>query len=49
MQGVLEEAVADVCAGARVGISAASKTDAGTHAVGQVVHFDPTRALCSAL
>jgi tRNA pseudouridine38-40 synthase len=39
VQGVLEEALARLTAGPRVAVAAAGRTDAGVHALGQVVCF----------
>jgi len=44
VQGVLEAALAELL-GAPVGAAAAGRTDAGVHALGQVVAFDAPRAL----
>lgn len=43
VQDALERALAAI-AGARVGVVAAGRTDAGVHATSQVVHFDTTAA-----
>jgi tRNA pseudouridine38-40 synthase len=40
VQGVLEQALSNVADG-RVKLTCAGRTDAGVHATGQVVHFDP--------
>ena len=40
VQGVLEEALASVAGGRRVRITAAGRTDAGVHALDQVIAFD---------
>jgi len=42
VQQVIEEAIERFC-GERVAVFAAGRTDAGVHALGQVVHFDLTR------
>lgn len=44
VQGHLERALSDIC-DVNIPISAASKTDARTHALGQVFHFDPPNTL----
>jgi len=44
IQTVMENAVAQL-AGALVGCTAAGRTDAGVHALGQVVHFDLAREI----
>jgi tRNA pseudouridine38-40 synthase len=44
VQGTLEDAVEEM-AGARVVVRGASRTDAGVHALGQVVAFDPERTI----
>ncbi|HXY38328.1 MAG TPA: tRNA pseudouridine(38-40) synthase TruA, partial [Vicinamibacteria bacterium] len=40
VQGELEKALSRLAGGARVAVVAASRTDAGVHALGQVAHFD---------
>jgi tRNA pseudouridine38-40 synthase len=45
IQGVLETALSRLVGGERVAVVAAGRTDAGVHAVGQVVSFDLTRDL----
>lgn len=47
VQGELNAALADVV-GISVPTFAASRTDAGTHAIAQVVHFDAPRLFSSA-
>lgn len=47
VQGTFEDSLQEICE-ERTGTVAASKTDAGAHAVGQVVHFDPPRTLTGA-
>jgi tRNA pseudouridine38-40 synthase len=44
VQGTVEDALADIT-NMPIRTVAASKTDAGTHAAGQVVHFDSPRSL----
>jgi hypothetical protein len=44
VQGTIEDTLADIADGA-VRTVAASKTDAGAHAVGQVLHFDACKQL----
>ena len=48
VQGALEEALRKL-EGARVVVTAAGRTDAGVHAVGQVVSFEMTRAFTPAV
>jgi tRNA pseudouridine38-40 synthase len=43
VQGVLEDALARLVGGRRVVVSAAGRTDAGVHALGQVASFDLSR------
>ncbi|HEX9188635.1 MAG TPA: tRNA pseudouridine(38-40) synthase TruA [Vicinamibacteria bacterium] len=45
VQGAVEEALSRLAAGARVAVSAAGRTDAGVHALGQVASFDLPRAI----
>jgi len=45
VQGVVEEAVRRLAGGARVALSAAGRTDAGVHALGQVAAFELPREL----
>jgi len=45
VQGVLEDALAPFGEGQRVAVTAAGRTDAGVHALGQVVSFDLRREL----
>jgi tRNA pseudouridine38-40 synthase len=45
VQGVLEEALRRLGDGRRVPVTAASRTDAGVHALGQVASFDLGRAM----
>ena len=45
VQGVVEEALAQIAAGARVAVLAAGRTDAGVHALGQVASFELPREL----
>jgi tRNA pseudouridine38-40 synthase len=45
VQGVLEEALASLCGGEAVAVAAAGRTDAGVHALGQVVSFELPRAM----
>lgn len=47
VQAAVEEAIARFC-GERVAIVAAGRTDAGVHALGQVVHVDLSRAVATA-
>lgn len=45
VQGTLEAALSRLAGGARVVVAAAGRTDAGVHALGQVVSFDLTREI----
>ena len=45
VQGVLEDALAPFGEGQRVAVTAAGRTDAGVHALGQVVSFDLRRQM----
>src|SRR6187549_461229 len=47
VQGVLEEALGRLGDGGRVPVAAASRTDAGVHALGQVASFDLGRPMAS--
>lgn len=48
VQGELEAALGRLAGGARVPVHGAGRTDAGTHAVGQVAHFDLERPMDAA-
>jgi tRNA pseudouridine38-40 synthase len=48
VQGVLEDALAPFGEGQRVAVTAAGRTDAGVHALGQVVSFDLPRQMAGA-
>lgn len=48
LQGAFEAALAKLAGGARVAVAAAGRTDAGVHALGQVVSFELPRAIGAA-
>jgi tRNA pseudouridine38-40 synthase len=48
LQGVVEAALGRLAGGARVPVAAAGRTDAGVHALGQVVSFELPRAIRAA-
>jgi tRNA pseudouridine38-40 synthase len=45
VQGVVEQALAPLAGGARVAVAGAGRTDAGVHALGQVIAFDLAREI----